>query len=451
MERIFISLLILFTSVNSSNILILPFTKRVDKSRLTNDNIFYKLENNILSVDIDIGNPTQSLSLVLSSDVYYTYIADTDSTSLSNIKTYNSNSSKDFLADSQRYKSSNDDFRNGNGADDRASFGEITDKSQRVNSKVFPFIIAREIPDTTSLNYGSGKIGLTVKNSYAVETYEGFNFIENLKMNEAIQNCVYFIDYSSSENGRVIFGALPYDYDSLHYQRNNFVSTKVYFRYNQNYKEDYWSFAINHIYYGNIKPEGRSFVMKTAQIKFDDGMLEGPRSIRNIIYDEFFGKYIKDGKCRERIVSQMLYYDCQKEGVDYQKMKSLYFINDLTENTFELKTNELFYDFNGRKYFLIRFRFSEDEETDDWILGEPFLRKYLMAFDFDNQQIYFQKTGIAEPKGTENGGIKGLSAGKIFLIIFIIILTILGVMFFIYKKSNKRANGMGLIDYYFLK
>ncbi|MCQ2815905.1 MAG: pepsin-like aspartyl protease [archaeon] len=454
MKRIFISFLFIFliNNVFNQRIIVLPFTKRLDKSKLNNNNIFQYLSNNILSVDFELGNPSQKISLVLSSINYYTYIANEESTSLPFISTFKSNSSNTFYCGTEFFQGSNNDFKGGNGAHDVASYGESTSISQRISNRTFIFILAKEIEDNTTLSYGSGKLGLDVKSDIDDSSYETLNFFESLKTSDIIDFSYFVFNFTSEDNGKLIIGGLPYEYDSSHYQRINFIESKVLKQKFGIYKEEYWSFAINQIFYGKTKPKGRDFVIKTATLKFEEGMLEGPKSIRDIIYEDFFEKYIKEGKCKERLTHNEYFYDCQKEGVDYNKMKSIFLTNDLTNNVFEIKTKEYFYEFNSRKYFLLRFRNNSDEPNDNWILGEPFIKNNLIVFDFDNRQLIFKKTGIPKPEDDiiDIDKKSKTHTGAIVATLFIIIIIGIIVVYILYKKKGKQRSQMGIIDYYYM-
>ena len=113
-----------------------------------------------------------------------------------------------------------------------------------------------------------------------------------------------------------------------------------------------------------------------------------------------------------------IYYYCD-DDINLDKFKTLkFFIKDVNL-TFEFNSKDLFYKSGNQIYFLIYFN---DKKNVDWILGEPFLKKYLIGFDQDKKIILFLNDNF-EKNNNEN-----------FIKIPLIIICIFIFIFFIIKK-----------------
>ena len=133
-----------------------------------------------------------------------------------------------------------------------------------------------------------------------------------------------------------------------------------------------------------------------------------------------------------------IYYYCD-DDINLDKFKTLkFFIKDVNL-TFEFNSKDLFYKSGNQIYFLIYFN---DKKNVDWILGEPFLKKYLIGFDQDKKIILFLNDNF-EKNNNENFIKIPLIIICIFIFIFFIICFYKKIKIKILKK-RKELNE----DYY---
>ena len=83
---------------------------------------------------------------------------------------------------------------------------------------------------------------------------------------------------------------------------------------------------------------------------------------------------------------------------------------------FELTYDDLFLVKNDKIFFLVYFSYYT---TSDWEVGLPFLQKYFLNYNYDTKLISYYNNDIAKFNQEETSS--GISAGKVFLIIFLII------------------------------
>lgn len=96
----------------------------------------------------------------------------------------------------------------------------------------------------------------------------------------------------------------------------------------------------------------------------------------------YFKKELENLTC----IYKRSYYVCSFAAIPY--LSSLKFIIDNHE--YILNTNDLFLENGDMKEFLIR----PNENSNDWVLGNYFLKKYTMVFDYDNNMINFHSDNI---------------------------------------------------------
>ena len=123
--------------------------------------------------------------------------------------------------------------------------------------------------------------------------------------------------------------------------------------------------------------------------------------------------------------------------------------SDFNKN-FTLTKNDLFA-FNSKEendknlYFLI---VNGIDDQNRWILGIPFLKKYILSFDYDNKRIGYYINYGKEKDEDKNGKGNGISffestAFKVIMIIIAAgIIFVLGMIFsnYLKKTRKKRAN-----------
>lgn len=366
--------------------IVMPLSQLFDIKGNSEEEVLESID--ILGYTVPLGSPNMDTvyNLKLTSDLYYTYLALENSTK-KQIKPYNCSDpeicrpGKDLDAHVENLE--DDNVKNGTFGNLVSEYGKKTSKSEKLINNNLYLLFATELYESNNLYNATGKLGLDL---YKVnETFNGSNFIKHNDLN--IKNWTFFLDMDSDNKlTDLVIGTFPYEYDSERYKKDDFVQSPV-------YKDDLgrkrFCFAINQATYGDKRPEKRNHIIKNGIINFEGGMLTAPKSFRDLVYKEFFSQYINSKKCREIPMKNFTYFVCDSD-VDTNKMQTIYITNDYSGNKYQFTPSELFYEYQGKKYYRIKFK-TVSTEFDNWILGEPFFKKYKMVFDYKNEVIYIHK------------------------------------------------------------
>ena len=130
------------------------------------------------------------------------------------------------------------------------------------------------------------------------------------------------------------------------------------------------------------------------------------------------------------------YYECNID-VNINNFEPLTFIHSELGQKFILDKDDLFKDYNGKKYFLVVFQ--KESNTQMWALGTPFVKKYPFTFDHDSRNIFYYEYGNGNEK-------EGTPTSKIILICVCVVLgigaVILGIVLgkiFVVNRKKKKA------------
>lgn len=399
----------------ADNTIKLKFKRSFINSKLTSDNLISELRNNYVYVPISIGSPEQELNLNLKLSSYPTYVVD-KVTKRTDIPTFEKDKSTSFVSDGQVKHFSFQDFNdaliaqetfslNGKEAKDITFFDEVESAAYgeplHVNSGVL------------GLHLSEGVDGSVVNTS----------LIKQLKKKDIIDSYAFTIKYTGDDKGELIIGGMPHEYDS-DYSADDFVST---YTMNDQHSIE-WGIKFNNITYNNVEL-GQN--IPEADIQIESGVIEGNLEYANIIYEQFFRKYIEAGKCQKvqnKTACNYYYYVCDKKDVNYAEMLPLNFYVKDINFTFSLTEEDLFYELDGKKYFLVLFQNLESDYYQ-WILGKPFLKKYQMVFDIDKKTI-----GTYKAKKSS-----GLGYWWIAIVGFVVVIGLLVyIISFVLKKPRKK-------------
>ena len=433
--HIFIILINIFF-VNSNDIISIPFYKDLPNlNGLSPEQVSYKIKENTLLSEINLGTPSQKilLKLVLADYIFYiggksshfhNKFIETDS------KTYKKVSEKTIY-----FTISN--IKEGLFSSDNFYFNENPNDKREIN-----FILGI---DTDKGNEG-GLIGLNIQD-IDTKKYEKYNFINILKNKRYIKDYYFTIKYNDNSNsGNLIIGDLPHNYNNsynIKYFKDTYISmfTDVLT----------WNINLDSIYVAdNALSENKKIIGERiyGYFKIEQGMILGTERYREYILNNFMTENIDKKLCFEVKSTFYFSYYCKKE-VDLSKFKSLFIYIKELGFTFELTYNDLFYSNNdGNNYFLVYFNteYNEEEEYSNsffWVFGEPFLKKYNLVFNQETKRIgLYTNMNFGNDNNNnddeDNSENKSFWARNKWYIILIIILIIvcagLGFMIFLYKK-----------------
>ena len=288
-----------------------------------------------------------------------------------------------------------------------------------------------------NINLISGIIGLQITRYYSQR--DEIIFMKSLKNIDAIDKLVWSIYYLNDNEGYLLFGEYPHEYNNNYneddYKKINCITVDY---------EYYWYFIFTDIKIGDNKINE----FRTAQYAPQLGLIIGTNEYREII-SNYFANFTKSNNCFLNTFKykneEYSYYECDK-NINIDDFEPITFIIRDAECTFSLDKEDLFVDYNNKKYFLVIFQKSNNQI---WKLGKPFVKKYYFAFDQDNKKILSYGLFKSNNNGNNNNendnnnniGIKILIYASIAILgILVVILGIfLGKKIF-GKKKKKKAN-----------
>ena len=142
------------------------------------------------------------------------------------------------------------------------------------------------------------------------------------------------------------------------------------------------------------------------------GGIIGNKFLINRFEKLFFRNKRNEGKCKNKTNNNYVFYFCDSD-VDISDFKNLSFYSKEMNFTFVLTYKDLFEVINGKKFCKLIFN---QEMGTKWILGQPFLKKYINTFDQD-KQIFFD----------------------LYIFIVIVLVFVIGILSYVlYKYINKK-------------
>ena len=229
-------------------------------------------------------------------------------------------------------------------------------------------------------NYVCGNIGLSI---IKYETYNEDDEIE------------YYLKYIRTQNKYFSF---------FHYNNQDFIVNTIFLH--QEFKELFkdvkniswvnpimednslhWEIYMKEIYYNNVHI--KDTIIFELNPLFE--LIIGSNNYKNIILRDYFNYYIDNKLCliKEIREFQIIECDANQFGIkDIKQFPNLYMFNTDLNHIFEMIGEKLFIKLNNRYYFGIIF-YNEIWETNKWIIGKIFLRKYPVIFSPINRVVGF--------------------------------------------------------------
>lgn len=232
------------------------------------------------------------------------------------------------------------------------------------------------------------------------------------------------------------------------------------------YSQLIWGISFNHIYFKyNENDDIKEIYDITNEAEFiiNFPFIKGVNEYFRFINKNFFDELLEKNICKIiYFIKHDIYtkensygYACDSNSKFFiEKLNNnfpelIFYNNDLKRN-FTLTKNDLF-SFNIKDeidtnlYFLI---VSGIDDQNRWILGIPFLKRYIFSFDYDKKRIGYyinynkEKENINDENDKENNLFLNKFFKVVIIIISIIIIFVLGMIFNnIFKKpKKKRAN-----------
>ena len=399
--------------------LIFPYIKLPFKT-LEIDHIDY-LYNNYIYINLDLGNPPQNnTKIVLKKGKYFFYLYDSDI--YSNIS-YN----KAFSTNYRTLVDEKVELASSNCKQGILSMETFFVENYKIDN--FTFYLCIKSKNEEYLFF-EGEIGLNLE----YQTPPNTNFIQALKIKEIINNYIYSIYYINDKEGFLLIGEYPHKIkfnNPLYEKYSDIKESNLVWIHSQIGKNNFhWTILFDKISYGfgNIYQAQRE-----ARILIETKYIISSNQYYNL-FSEIFGK-----KCTTIMLDEDLQgFKCSKD-INIELTPEIKFYNKELNVTFILDYNDLFIEKGDYLYFLVTNYF--DYEPGYWVLGKPFLKKYLFLFNYDTKMIGFYKVSD-KIKANNKNVINSYILSVIFNIFFVIIIIALIFAFYHYyfKKRRIRAN-----------
>ena len=410
--------------------------KFIQKSELNMNetNVMETLYSQNLITTISLGTPNQNFNVHLRTDSYSIYIIGPEI--ISSYDTFNPKISSTYKKLDEVDYIFNEDFKSADLSQDKFILGnkEIKDVD---------FSLVKEL-SFLKRNKSSGVIGLRLDTKKKNETLYNTSLINKLYLDKKIsKNSFYFHfderdllnkDLKDNKN-ELIIGAYPHQFTN-EYSEKNLTKIKL-----QSYDNNLiLGLEFNNIFYGNNDLKG----VINSRFIFDSGLIIAPFVFKDTIFKLFFKDRINK-KCFSedfKLRSEYSYYYCNNNDEiknDIKKMESLKFILKNENFTFEIKPEQLWYEYKDKLYYLVLFPRIEKELDPFWKLGIPFLKNYDLIFDKESKTINVYTQKVSSENKTNY--LKYLII--IFVIVvFIVIIILIVINYNLIKKlpRKKRAN-----------
>ncbi len=408
MKLFFNFLLTLIFKIKSSYIK-LPFRKFSTYQKEIN--YFNYLEKNDIAIIFEIGTPFQSIPIYINFELYSFYISGQNLNGK-----YNENSSSTLKKKQLSYFYS-EVLNEGYESEDKFKLKDISNKEIIISD--FNFIIPTKLNEHKIDNFIPSSLGLKIQDSPDIKNY-GFLYI--LKQKEIIDSFGWTIKYLNNEEGEIIIGGYPHEYDK-EYDISKFKNTKA----EKRGAQVYWDLKFQ--YYLTDKQDFRNC---HAQFDISFGFIKANFIYKNYLINEFF--QFKNN-CFIYNNTNYDYFICNSNEKISDFPKLILFHKDLNYS-FEFNYKDLFIQKDNQLYFLIVFE-KKSQSIEYWILGKPFFKKYQLVFESDRKLI-----GIYIGKEKNQLNVSWIIVFVLFIILIILIIYIINK----YKNLPKKIKANELLE-----
>ena len=441
LKKIFILIYIILFNISFSNCkkVVIPF----QTVKNTHTNYIKSLIQSQIYAKLEIGDTRQIVYLAISTETYLfaieSYLINENFYSAKKSTSYKNNTYMDFYGDYQRMKY-------GDILNETFYFQDSvnTNELKKYYNIMFDYITGLSKGSSgedngyidNNITLMSGVIGLQISRKYS-ERDEIF-LIKSLKNIDAIDKIVWSIEYKNDDEGYLILGEYPHQYDN-NYTKDDFDDLNcITFDY-----EFYWYFIFTDIKIG----ENKMHNYRTAEYSPQLGLIIGTSEYKEFIDNYFnkFGQLCTLNKIEYKAI-EYTYYQCDK-NINVDDFEQIVFIHRDSGNNFNLDKNDLFVDYNDKKYFLVIFQ--RQSYNQRWKLGKPFVKKYKFAFDHDSKSMLYYKNSRGKGKNNKNKSYLYIIACVLGILVIALGIFIGKILFG--KKKKKKANELEDNNEYFYK
>lgn len=324
-------------------------------------------------IALGIGNPRVYFPVQIDTSTTTTWVPSTNCHNCHSLSQYNSANSNTSKVQNNTYILSDEDGD---------IEGILTYDEIEVHSFIIPnfgFLQASKLLKNFS-DHEDGKLGL----GYHHELGHSMNFIEILKMKKMISERIFSIRELNYTHGELFIGATPV----AKYSSCDLISTEDL---DDEYKEG-WVCKMSHIAFHNTKSNGPNdtklefdqAIEVNSFVSFDSAAsyITAPMSIFTIFERAIFENY--EGKCYKVDEDNTSFFRCDSSSHSkFNEGIELHFL--LQGYSYIINLSELFEEVEENVFeFFIRFR---NENDPIWNLGHPFMRKFQVIFNAEENHV----------------------------------------------------------------
>ena len=457
-SKVIIPLIICFNFAFSLKFITIPFTvQKYDYKDDKNGLLHEYLYKDIL-INLSLGNPKQKIPLLAGMGEYSTYIISNKA------EDFNGTFKKELSTSYFTSEKINEIFSFQAFNKAYPSRESIHLNSPDIEIKNYEFFLVTKVgKNICYLPYCEvltqpGVLGFRLSqiDKYK-EPVNDTNFISQLKNKEIIDNYDFSFFFDTPYNGTIVIGQKPHEYDNIHYNKDNFMFTKINFN---NEKEKDWGLSFNKILFGKEELAND----KPMLLRIEYGVINGNRKWQEILEQNFFNELIQQNKCFKgkgyNDGHSYFHYYCNND-TDLSTFSKMHFIIDDLNYNITLTKHDLFVEDGDKLLFLIIFGHPQP------ILGYPVFKKYQFIFNQDTNTIGLYSKIKGKPSSPSAPSPSHFPFYRkrrpdyyrffIFILLLVILLLCLFALWNYYKTSKKQEmkkmlkeqinSGIQLVDY----
>ncbi len=395
----------------------IPFEIENLSLNLNDDELMKTLFFNELYINISIGSSKQKIPLKIKSTSQLSYIINSKS-NYSGIKFNSEKSSSLEIINKNKLKFLNQEILSGLFVNDTFILGN--EKINKLN-----FILTDELNKETYIKT-SGVFSLGNKIDIVYPYIDPI--LSQLKKLNIIQYQSFTFHFANENKGNLIIGNYLFEIKKPIYKKEAYQEIIC------NNEMDNYIYAINTKFkVGETQLSANLLLFATEY-----GLIIGTNDYYYEIKEKFFDNKISNGICEEKTFeikgiypsiynNKYFYFKCNND-VNIKNIPSLKILNFEIKFNIELTYEDLFINYNNKKYFLVIFADSnEPTYLLQFLIGNLFLKKYDVTFDSDRKIIGFYDKN----KKNENRTLW-------FVLLFMILIVLFLYLLFLIKKYKKR-------------
>ena len=273
---------------------------------------------------------------------------------------------------------------------------------------------------------------------YAYNSNSKLNFLTQLKLKGVLNNTFFFFNFINDYSGNLYLGQMPHEIYPQKYLKDNYY--RIYT--NINNVLDEWSFRGDLIYNydANENNVNDSIYRKNMKIVLDlnlNGLILD-YSYFHIFNKTYFNEYFTNDICSIK-KEEYYYIYCQKDKININNFKTIYFYQNEFNFTFSFDYKDLF--IIKSNYYIFNIFFDENGFGHILNAGKILLKKYLFTFDYEQKMIglYLENN---EKKGLiieDNNNYKKIILISIlsFVVLFLLVFIFIFIKYCLGNKGRK--------------